>query len=298
MNKLVRFYNKNRHMVWVIILSVVAIIVVIQILDKFAYEKNNTNQNMNTYSNNTTINNNYSVITGQEVKSNISKMIDKFIEFCNNGQIEEAYEMLSDECKEELYPTLEDFTKKYHNRIFNEKKSYVYQAWISQDNMYTYRLDFIEDMLATGSPAKTSIVDYYTIVKNNEEYKLNINKFVGAENINEAIIEDDVVIHVQGKKIYMDYEVYDIEVINNTQETIMLDDMQRTDNIYVEDSDGKQYFWYNNEVLESDLTVRSRRTQELSIKFNKEYNAYNKTIKIVFANIVLDNKLIDISVEI
>lgn len=110
MNKLVRFYNQNRHMVWIVILSIIAIISIIQVLDNLAYEKNNANKNINNYNNNSSIN--YSVITGQEVKTDISEVIDEFVKYCNNGQVEKAYEMLSDECKTILYPNLEDFTRK------------------------------------------------------------------------------------------------------------------------------------------------------------------------------------------
>jgi len=112
MNKFIRFYNQNRYIVWIIILSIAAFIAVIQILDNFAYEKNMANQNINATKNNSSINNNYSVITEKEVSSNVSEIIDEFIEKCNNGQVEDAYEMLSEECKNILYPSLEDFTRK------------------------------------------------------------------------------------------------------------------------------------------------------------------------------------------
>ena len=154
-------------------------------------------------------------------------------------------------------------------------------------------------MLATGSPAKTSIIDYYTIVKNNNnEYKLNINKFVGIETINKQIAKENVLINVIRKKIYMDYETYDIEVKNNTRKTVMLDDMKSTDNIYVEDYNEQKYFWYNHEYLESDITLRAGFTEEISIKFNKKYNVNYKTRRIVFTNILLDDKTININIEI
>lgn len=164
--------------------------------------------------------------------------------------------------------------------------------------MYTYRIDFTEDMLATGKPAQTSIIDYYTIVKNNDEYKLNINKFVGIETINKQTTKDNILINVKRKKIYIDYEIYDIEVKNNTKTTVMLDDMRSTDNIYVEDNNGQKYFWYNSEIIESDIKIRRGYSQELSIKFNKGYNKSNKTVEVVFEKVVLDNKTINIGIEI
>lgn len=301
MNKLIRFYNQNRHIIWLVILSVTAIIALIQILDDFAYEKNNANKNsnINTYKNDTPINNNFSVVTEEEIKSSVTKIIDKFIHYCNNGKVEEAYELLSYECKKVLYPSLEDFTKKYYNRIFTEKKMYVCQAWISEEDLYTYRINFTEDMLATGGSNKTSILDYYTVVEDNGKYKLNINKFIDFEDVNSQIKNSNVIINVKSKKIYMDYETYDIELINKTQKTIMLDDMQSTKNIYVEDNNKAKYFWYNHEISEKEVEIRSGFNQNISIKFDKAYKAYRETVKIVFSNIILDdNKSISIIVEI
>ncbi|MBQ8044586.1 MAG: hypothetical protein IJ272_10680 [Clostridia bacterium] len=164
--------------------------------------------------------------------------------------------------------------------------------------MYTYRIDFTADMLATGSPSKTSIIDYYTIVENNNEYKLNINKFVGVETINKEITKQNLLINVKRKQIYMDYEIYDIEVKNNNGTTVILDDMKRTDNIYVEDINGQKYFWYNHEYLENDITIRAGLIQEISIKFNKKYSTDKTTKRIIFTNIILDDKTINIGIEI
>ena len=228
----------------------------------------------------------------------MSNVVDEFIEFCNNGQIENAYEMLSEECKKNIYPSLEDFTKKYYNKIFSKKRAYNCQAWISQGITHTYRIDFTEDMLATGSPAQTSIVDYYTVVKNNDEYKLNINKYIGNQFINKAGNQDEIIIYIQKKNVYMDYEIYTLEIVNNTTSTIKLDNMESTDNIYLEDNNGQKYFWYNHEILESDIVIEKRRTQKIDVKFNKEYNTNIQIEKMVFEKIMIDNKTIEISIEI
>lgn len=300
MNRLIRFYNQNRYMIWIVVLTTAGIIALLQILNKFAYEKNISN-NVNGASiiNTSTINSNYSVITGKEVKQDVVEEIEKFISLCNNKQIEKAYEMLSKECKEILYPTLEDFTKNYYNKIFNTKKTYTYQAWITKNNIHTYRVNFTEDMLATGTPSKTSILDYYTFVKNDEnEIKLNINNFVGIKNMNNTTTYDNITIRTIRKKIYMDYEIYDIEVLNNTQDTIRLDDLKSTKSVYLEDENNQKYYWYSHEILENDITIRKGVKQEVYIKFNKSYNPNNEVRKMVFSNIKINNKSINMSVDI
>lgn len=298
MNKLIRFYNQNRFVIWITVILVAIVIFIIQALNKFAYEKN-IEKNVNEVSiNKPILNNNYSVVTGQDVMPGVKDVIDEFINLCSNKQISLAYELLSSKCKEELYPTLEDFTEKYYNKIFSSKKTYICQAWLTEKSKYIYKIDFVDDMLATGSPSKTSIVDYYTVVKEENEDKLNINKFVDSENLDLSMTKDNITIKILSRKTYMDYETYEIEVQNKTQETILLDNLKYTDKIYVLDSNGKRFPWNNYEYSETELTVRSGLKQKIEIKFNKQYSPKNKTKNIVFENIVQGDKLININVDI
>lgn len=300
MNKFIRFYNQNRHMFWIVIVTIIGIIAIIQVLNKLASNKIQINNTNSVGDNSTsTINTDYSVITGQEIENDKAEIIEEFISFCNNNQTEKAYEILSEDCKEILYPTLNDFIENYYNKIFETKKTYACQAWITGENSYTYRIDFVQDMLATGEPSKTSILDYYTVVKSEDnEYKLNINKFIGIKDINKTATSNNVTVNILRKRIYKDYEIYDIEVTNKTQNTIMLDDMKSTKSIYLENNNEQKYYWYSHEVLESDITIKEGLKQKVEIKFNKTYNPKKEVNKIVFSNIALDNKVINVSVEI
>lgn len=290
MGKVRELYNQNRHMVWIIILILVAIIVLIQILNNFISNKNDieesNKQNTVIKSSNNNINENYSVITGQEVKKEVSQVIDDFVYCCNNNEPEKAYALLSDECKKTLYPTLDDFTTKYYQKLFKGNITYLYQSWITYNNKYTYKIDFIEDMLSTGKASNTSITDYYTIVKQNEAYKLNINKFIGIENIDKSTTRNNIKITINRKRIYMDYETYEIEVENNSNGKIELDSLQKTNTVYIEDENGQKYYWYNHEILEEDISIRRAQRGNVEVKFNKSYQPKKETTKVVFTNVV------------
>lgn len=290
MGKVREFYNQNRYMIWIIILILVAIIVLIQILNSFISKRNDieesNKQNTVIKSSNNNINENYSVITGQEVKKEVSQVIDDFVYCCNNNEPEKAYALLSDECKKTLYPTLDDFTTKYYQKLFKGNIIYLYQSWITYNNKYTYKIDFIEDMLSTGKASNTSITDYYTIVKQNEAYKLNINKFIGIENINKSTTRNNIKITINRKRIYMDYETYEIEVENNSNGKIELDSLQKTNTVYIEDENGQKYYWYNHEILEEDISIRRAQRGNVEVKFNKSYQPKKETTKVVFTNVV------------
>lgn len=292
MEKLIKFYNKNRYIVWIIILILVAIIVLIQILNRYVSRKinieNAVNQNKTMYNE---FDNNYSIITDKKVKEEVSTIIDEFINYCNEKQVEKAYGLLSNECKEILYPTLNDFTEKYYSKLFNRKITYGYQAWTTNSNTeYTYKVDFVEDMLATGTASNTSIIDYYTVVNNNGKYELNINKFIGIKDINKTETKNNITININRKRTYMDYETYEIVVQNKTNEILKLDALENTNTVYLENNKGQKYYWYSHEVLEEDIEISKSQSKKIEIKINKNYQPKNETTKLVFSNITLNKQ--------
>ena len=146
-------------------------------------------------------------------------------------------------------------------------------------------------MLATGKPAQSSIVDYYTVVKNEDgTYKLNISELINTENLQAVAIESNVTINVKRKAIYMNYETYDIEIINNSNKTIMLDGLKSNKNLYIEDTNEGKRYWNIEETLEDDITLKAGYRRTVQITFNKKYTTNGETIKMVFADLTLDNE--------
>lgn len=215
MHRIIRWYNKNRKMFWIIVFIAIIVINIPRVLNEYAKDKKGKSSSI---SNNTTTYNNesYSIISGETVEKEKNKentdIINSFIEYCNRGETENAYEILSDSCKQNLYPTVNEFKDKYYNKIFNNKKSYEIQAWVLNGNYYTYKINLKEDILSTGNANSASIEDYYTIIYEGSRYKLNINSYIGNENINKFNETDSVKIEVLNKDIFMDYEIYNINV--------------------------------------------------------------------------------------
>ena len=166
-NWIIRFYNQNRKLFWTVILTIIAVIALIQILNKFAEKKINLQGANRDITYNRKKDPNYAIISENKVDSTASNVISFFINYCNNGRIQNAYDLLSDDCKEVLYPSLEKFIDSYYNKVFKTKKLYKVQALVTNENTYTFQIDFTEDILATGKIPSGSIIDYYTVVNNN-----------------------------------------------------------------------------------------------------------------------------------
>ena len=303
MNVIIRWYNQNRHIFWLVIATVAGFILILQTLNGF-YKNNTKEESSSTNNSTTTYNNpNYSVVSKTEINKTTSEnsqsIIKSFFDYCNNGKIEEAYNLLSEDCKKELYPNLNIFKENYYNRIFTESKMYNSTLWISNGNKNTYRLEIMGDILATGSKETMPIEEYYTVVYENEEYKLNVSNYIGKEEINISKTQDNITIAILSKQSYIDYEKYEIEVKNGTLVRITLNTKENTDSMYIQDENGLKYVALLNEISEYDLEISRGLTKTYNIKFNRGYKPTINLEKIIFEDIKIGqaNELSKIEID-
>ena len=296
MHNLRHFYYQNKEKIWKVVLIIAFILGLIYFLDSRAIEKNN--KNLETSNNNEEIYSNEEdktyisekspmsggTVTEQEAER-INSTITKFLKYCKEESYEQAYNMLSADCKQNHYNTLEQFQTKYIKSKFNKDDVYEIEKWIGN----TYKISISKDLLATGdvnnNPKK---VEYITIVKENSEEKLNINGYVGSREINKSQTQNNVKITVISKKTYMDYETYELKIENFSNKTIKVDSLEGTETIYLEDASGNHYNAYMHEIFEDDLEIRSKHKNTINIKFANSYSARTSIRKVVFENILLD----------
>lgn len=134
------FWVEHGDPILLAIILIAGIIIIVQGLNYMIVKRNEkTNNNINSVAKE---NSNMQ----QEINEN-KQLIERFIQYCNEDNIEEAYDLLSESCKTDLYPTQEDFTKKYYEAMFSTKKDTEVE-YISEDN--DYRIKFYESILESG----------------------------------------------------------------------------------------------------------------------------------------------------
>ena len=294
MNKLRRFVYQNKYTILGVLGIIVFIFIIIQLVNLLVKEEN-SNQLTNIQQNIVAVNENNqgvisdkSAVTGKEVsKSQLDSettVINNFMDYCNKQDLENAYKLLTEECKKKMYNSLEIFTNSYYKNVFNgEKKNFTIENWVND----TYRVNITGDVLATGKVDNYSKQDYITVKKVDEEYKLNINNYIGYSNINKKTTDNNITIDVISKNTFKDYEEYTINVTNNTGSIVQLDNVSNTESLYLEDSKGVKYPYYNHELTTSMITVNSGQTKQITIKFYSSYVSTKKINRIVFSNIML-----------
>ena len=157
MIKLLRYWNQNKRKILITIAVIALIIIIIQIANSVIKRRNEKDRNeikQGTVANDITKPNESIIsqdkLTEKETKEN-SDFIEQFVSFCNQKKADDAYRLLSDDCKNELYPTKELFISNYMNQIFEETVNYELQLWYTVSNCYTYRITYNKgNLLQTG----------------------------------------------------------------------------------------------------------------------------------------------------
>ena len=269
-----RYYHQNRKMIWLVIIAIIILIIAIQALNNIVknQNKNNSNNIINEkeYENNLNIN---VLISEEKVKEDEELIIDQFLRYCNAKKVEEAYALISEDCKKELFPTIEYFKQNYYNPQFSTTKLYSKEHFTGN----TYKIKLYDDILTTGSVNNNSTEDYFTIKKENNSVKLNISNYIDSKNINKSSTNDKLQVKVIKKQIYKEYEKYEIQITNLTYDTILLDSKENTKSMYLVGENNVRYYSLSHELLNENLIIKPKATISIFIKYNKEYNS-NKII--------------------
>lgn len=270
-------------------------------LINFGNTTNSTNTNSSINQNTSVPNNNVNGVLGGNVNNtgntgssdgtNISEentaetAISSYLDLCIAGDVEKAYNMLTEECKKVMFPTIEKFEKNYHSKIFSSDKVYTIEDYYGS----TYKVRVAKNMNHTGSYTTLAATEYITTKYLDGEYKVNINNYIGRENINRTATNNDITVTVNYKDVFMDYERYNITVKNSSGKTIKLNPQNSSETMYVTDHNGNKYISYSHELVESGLIMRNGSTQTLNIKYNSSYSeATNSKNQLVFEKIILD----------
>ena len=299
--RIVEWYNRNRPKISFIIIFMLIIIVANIVLVYLSNEirkeqmEEEPTQNVMDYEiqdefNQITIGSDSSALSGDDLTSSQIEMLDiieQFAEYCNNGNVEEAYSFLSNECKDEMYKTLNDFKVSYYDQVFaGEKKSISVENWSAN----IYKVTIQKDILSTGIYTdEDTLRDYMSVITDeNNNYKLNINGYLGREDINLTEVQDNIEITVLRSNTYKDYQTYTFKIVNNSDDTILLDDKSNINSMYLEDENGVEYSAYTHEISDAELEIPSGQTREIEIKYYNKYISSKQIEKIVFSRIVLN----------
>lgn len=159
----VRFLNQNRRQIRITIIAIAMFLLMLRFLNSLAEKKIEKQvAETNTY---------YTELANSNEHK---KVIQNFLEFCVNGDESSAYALLSSECKENSFKTLNDFNSEYILKNFSKNKNYSITYRTSNNEKYYYSVKILEDMLSTGKVEGSSIIQYFVVIQENGVDKITI----------------------------------------------------------------------------------------------------------------------------
>lgn len=176
----------------------------------------------------------------EKLRDSISELIGEFVDNCNNKNYEAAYNLLSEECRNNIYPDIEDF-KLYVNYVFPNYKIYNIQNFSNKDNTYIYTVTILDDILATGFNNEDEMEYYeekYVITNNNGELKLSIREYIGSENLTYMYEDDYMKIKIESVDKKYDSVTYNFSIANKSDKTIVYSDYTADYEIALDTSEG------------------------------------------------------------
>lgn len=223
------------------------------------------------------------------IESNsVEKTMRSFVQYCNNKEIKNAYKMLTDECKNAMFPTVEEFEKIYINNIYNIEREYELLKWSTDGNIETYQVTLYGNILATGN-SNNFTQEYCTFVKDsNGNYKLNINNYIYGEDRNIENTINNITIKIGHVDIYEEYEEAQITITNNTSKTISLTGNRYKKNIYLQNAKDTTYSSLDSKFDSEEIVLKPGAFQTFTIKFNKVYSVNTKAQYLVLSDVILD----------
>lgn len=286
------YYRRNKEKIELLMKVLIIVAFVVFIMSFIFRNSSNKETNINEDTSQTIYKPKETIISGSNVKEEKyeedSNTVKEFVDYCNNGKVQEAYNLLTEECKENIYPTLEKFKQKYCDIYFSEKREYSLQAWVNDGIHTTYQMRITNDILSTGAYEDgKAYQDYITIVDDGENKKININSYIGRNEIYKTTELEGINIVAERVDVYADFEEYTIEVTNNTDNTIMLDSMQSPAyTLRVLAGDDKTYAVRINSINYSKLLINPGETRKIKIEFSKKYGNSSASQQIMFSKVV------------
>lgn len=169
-----------------------------------------------------------------KVQTTAEKMIEEYVGYCNEGNYQKAFNMLSEDCQKYAFNNnVEDFMDHVLIKMFTPK-TYSIQNYSNYKGYYIYEVKYIDDILATGLTNQTYNYTTEKIVftKNKEgSYDMAVGNFISYDKISNILENDYLKIDVIDRIKRYSLETYTVRFKNRTDSTIVIADNLVSDEV-------------------------------------------------------------------
>lgn len=220
----------------------------------------------------------------QKVGNRVEEMLDKYVGYCLAGNVESAYEMLSDTCKEcSFNNNIDQFTAYMLNKIGSAKR-YAIQNYSNQGNTYIYQIKYTEDMLATGLTNSTYRYTEEKIIfkkQSDGEIEMSVGNFVDYEDIKNVSENEYLKVDVRKVEKYYSVEQYIVVLTNRSDYTIVISDQQEENEIFLELASKD----VRTPTVITNIVLQPNQSRTVKLEFAKFYDNENEAANLTFGSV-------------
>lgn len=176
--------------------------------------------------------------TPKSIQTPIEDMLKEYIGYCNEGNYQKAFNMLSEDCRSyEFDNDVEKFMSHVLVKMPTPKK-YSIQNYSNttygNKKIYIYEVKYTDDLLATGL---TNTTYAYTSEKftfyedDNDQLQMNAGDYIYHSDIKSISENEYLKVDVVDKVVNYSIEQYEIKFTNRSNYTIVIADGVETDEV-------------------------------------------------------------------
>ena len=264
--KLRHFFRKNKKIILIVVLVIASILLINYLLGRRVTPIEPTT----TYKPHTSIMSTSSS-TPVSMQEPIEKMIDEYVEACNEGNYDKAFNMLSDDCKKyEFNDNVEKFMANVLDKMPNPKK-YSIQDYsnttLDGKKLYIYEIKYIDDILATGLTNSQYLYDiekmaFYKDEDNN--IQMATGNFIYHTDVKSISENEYLKIDVLDKTVNYSMESYEVKFTNRSDYTIVVADNVEQNEVLL-----KLPNEYRERGALADIVLKPKESKTVTMKFQK-----------------------------
>lgn len=221
-------------------------------------------------------------------RDTVKELIDNYFTYCTSNRISEAYELLTDDCKEYIYDNNEKIFEDYVINQFAQKETYYIQNFSNLNDTYIYDFYAIDDIESTGGTGGYSeYKDKIAVIKIGDNFKLSNQSYIGREQTDIKAEENNLSIKINYIDRTYRRESYNVTITNRSTKYILISDGFYNDAVTLNLGDQRR-----NATNTSNATfyLEPNTTKNFNFIFNKFADDHKTPTELNFNDIAVFNK--------
>ena len=236
--------------------------------------------------------------TPTAMKEPIENMINEYVSYCNEGNYQKAYDMLSEECKKYQFNNdITEFIKHVLTKMPTPKVHSIqsYSKTKHDDKtMYIYEIKYTNDLLASGltNEEYKYTQENMTFFKKDNVIEMNVGNYMYHTDIKSISENDYLKIDVIDKEVHYSSETFEVKFTNRSNYIVVVADGEELDEvILILGNESRQSGELDNIVLYPNQSIT------LKFEFPKFVDDNDPSQKLMFPAIRVMEKYSGTNVE-